>query len=260
MERITGTNLNRFFEFSVGGTDYPQGDAIDPRIFYDHKYGRWVACAADFYNDSGVLLAVSESDDPYGSGGSTWMDDNWYKYIVPMMPSGGKADYPTIGVDDNGVYIVAVEYNGGSKRWTAIPRASLYAGTASNPITASAYTLTSHSYAGGYVMPVINFDDVSSTGPAWLIQSQTTNPSNITDLGLYYAPVTWSGSTASLGSWTRIDTPNHGTAPPGAPKTTRQYYNWNFSHDGRDSEWVSVDVPSRPSEQKRNRGLGSGSS
>ena len=44
------------------------------------------------------------------------------------------------------------------------------------------------------------------------------NTGDITDNGLYYSPITWTGGNASLGAWTRIDTPNCGTPPGTAPQ------------------------------------------
>src|SRR5882672_6937557 len=85
----TTTTLSEFFALTVpSGTyagTYPTVQAVDPRILYDQGSERWIASALD--SSSGhVLLAVSRGSDPVGNGGSTWVSDNWIKYLVPFGP------------------------------------------------------------------------------------------------------------------------------------------------------------------------------
>jgi len=111
------TSLIEFFRLTISsgpyaGT-YPTGSSFDPRIVYDLASQRWIACAGDGGEGVGslnVLLAVSKTSNPVGSGGSTWVADNWTKYLVPTAPCSPHED--RLGVDSNGIYIT-VQISGG---------------------------------------------------------------------------------------------------------------------------------------------------
>jgi hypothetical protein len=140
--KLAGANIFNFFLLTVpsgpyAGT-YPSGGsfyAFDPRIIFDHGSQRWIACAID--NSSGhVLLAVSNGPDPVGDGGQTWVADNWKKYLVPFTNCIA-ADYDTLGVDGNGIYIKVSNCSGGQKKVAALPKLPLTATSRpfSNPST-----------------------------------------------------------------------------------------------------------------------------
>ena len=77
----------------------------DPRIAYDAGEERFVLIASDW--SSRVFLAYSMSSDPMGS---------WFKtsFVVAQGSDAGKfPDYPTLGVDDRGIYTALFMAPGG---------------------------------------------------------------------------------------------------------------------------------------------------
>jgi hypothetical protein len=74
--------------------------AFDPRVTYDASSGRWFAASAD--NAGGpnnFLVAVSKSSDP---------TKGWKAFAVPSDSGGTRwADFPTLGVNREGVYLAA---------------------------------------------------------------------------------------------------------------------------------------------------------
>lgn len=87
---------NAFWTTKVGLTT---GSATytDPRIYYDPLSRRWFAVeiTADPITNNRILIGRSDTADPTG----TW------RGITINSESGRFADYPTLGVDANGVYI-----------------------------------------------------------------------------------------------------------------------------------------------------------
>src|SRR5262249_48734843 len=76
---------------------------FDTRILFDRNSGRWFALAARSLRNDGVhltgndvILAVSRTFDPTGL---------WDQYNLPIGENSAIIDYPTLGVDKNGVYI-----------------------------------------------------------------------------------------------------------------------------------------------------------
>ncbi|MCH8967649.1 MAG: hypothetical protein IIA66_00855, partial [Planctomycetes bacterium] len=103
--RLSSVPLLAFFA-EVHTEDIP----FDPRVVFDHHSGRWVVMAADCRcQPNTIVFAVSLTDDPTGS---------WF---LVGFPAGGFADYPTLGVDADGIYIAA---NIAEKVW-AIEKAPL---------------------------------------------------------------------------------------------------------------------------------------
>src|SRR6266404_3972021 len=77
--------------------------ASDPRIIYDPSVDRWFASAIDYRlsdeSSNRFLVAVSSGSDPAGS----WQGFAFYADPV----AGNLADFPTFGLDTNGVYLAA---------------------------------------------------------------------------------------------------------------------------------------------------------
>ncbi len=89
----------------TAGISMPSGwDVTDPRIIYDPTVQRWFASQVDLdtsgvINTNRILLAVSTTADPTGA---------WNGFALPGTPRGNYfADFPTLGVDAQGVYISA---------------------------------------------------------------------------------------------------------------------------------------------------------
>lgn len=103
--RLGSVRNDSFFAVAQGGTTFPRNGVSDPRILFDPRSGRWFAAIIDFgqpvNHANDAILAVSRTADPTGV---------WDKYVLPVgVPdSGGTGflnDYPTLGLDENGVYV-----------------------------------------------------------------------------------------------------------------------------------------------------------
>ena len=113
--RLLNTSLSSFF--GLGGGSYG-----DPRIAYDEHDDRWVVLATDF--STRVRLAYSTSSDPMGS---------WAKVNVTVsagVDASRWPDYPTLGVDEHGIYTCAYMVgSGGQMSIFAIDKAPLLSGS-----------------------------------------------------------------------------------------------------------------------------------
>lgn len=90
----------------------PDYAVSDPRVIYDPLVQRWFASEVNFHASSGdptleandFLLAVSATSDPTGQ---------WRGFSVQADPNSGYfADFPTLGVDSNAVYLSGDFYFG----------------------------------------------------------------------------------------------------------------------------------------------------
>ena len=83
-------------------------DITDPRIVYDPTVQRWFAAQVDFdpssvINTNRFLLGVSANTDPTGA---------WKAVAIPSDPGGNNfGDFPTFGLDAQGVYLSAVMFD-----------------------------------------------------------------------------------------------------------------------------------------------------
>ncbi|KYK29798.1 hypothetical protein AYK20_00245 [Thermoplasmatales archaeon SG8-52-1] len=80
------------------------GSNGDPRVLYDQYSNRWIVIVCDFTTK--IYLAVSMSDDPTAE---------WFKcdFVVSQGSDIGKwPDYPTLGVDEDGIYTAAYMIGG----------------------------------------------------------------------------------------------------------------------------------------------------
>jgi hypothetical protein len=88
------------------GSFLPESNG-DPRVLYDQYSDRWFVIVADFQTK--IFLAVSTTDDP---------TCEWFKcsFVVSQGSDAGKwPDYPTLGVDENGIYTAAYMVGGSSR-------------------------------------------------------------------------------------------------------------------------------------------------
>ncbi len=97
---------NTFFQNALnnggGGTVV---DTFDPRLVYDHDSNRWFATAVDERNaiTSSIMLAVSDSTDP---------TSGWTGFRMDADSADTRwADFPTLGLDADGVYVSANMFN-----------------------------------------------------------------------------------------------------------------------------------------------------
>ena len=140
----------------------------DPRIIYDHHCQRWIACMAD--RTAQVLrLAVSHSADPSG------LLVNWNRYTVAVTEPGlPLVDYPTLGVDQNGVYIVVHLYSNqgvpvsARQKVVAIRKQGNCLGSISPGDIHIVPTLNSP-YQKLILQPAVNFDAIGSDAIVWFV-------------------------------------------------------------------------------------------
>ncbi len=150
---------------STNGINFGPNDAVsDPRVIYDPASDRWFAsqvrfdgAASDPTRESDYfLLGVSDSDDPSGS---------WHVFTFLAAPGAIRfADFPTLGVDSNAVYLSGDMYSAGTNSLgsslTMIPKADLLA----NPPTVDNrvfFGVTNYATRGAVLQPVTCLDGSS---------------------------------------------------------------------------------------------------
>jgi hypothetical protein len=202
--RLSHVTLTSFLTMNYGGTTYPRSYAFDPRIVYDRRSARWFATALEYNSGSAnhAILAVSRTSNPSGT---------WDKYLIQIGRTGNFTDYPTLGVDGNGVYIPVTFFAGTStkKIITATRKASLIA---SSPYLDTVYSSpdTQEFYATPYA--AFSLDATPSDGPAWFVGS---NPSVYRDMRI--SSLTWPTSGApTFSAVTNLSLPTF-AQPPTAP-------------------------------------------
>ena len=145
----------------------PDSGVSDPRVIYDPISQRWFASQVDYdatapsgdptFEANDFLLAVSAGSDPSGT---------WHGFMFQADPdSGNFADFPTLGVDSNGVYLAGDFFYGSDNPigpgLVSIPKADLLAGT---PTIANRtwFGVMDDSVRGQVLQPVICLDGSSS--------------------------------------------------------------------------------------------------
>jgi len=148
-----------------GLTFAPSDMVSDPRVIYDPVSQRWFASQVDY--DGSVadptlesdyyLLAVSDNDDPTGA---------WQVFTFLADPEFGNfADFPTLGVDANAVYLAGNMFYGENNSFgtslTMLPKADLLA---SPPVITNRVFFGTLTYAdrGAVLQPVTCLDGSSS--------------------------------------------------------------------------------------------------
>src|SRR5215471_11317164 len=143
------------------GVTMPSGDfGATPRIVFDWDSQRRVAAMVDVpanYLNNRFLLAISATNDPTGSwGGAAFVADPANGYF---------ADFPTLGIDANGVYLGADMFNGQNvavgSTLVSIPKNGLL----TNPPSLTGRTsfgLLSYSNYGAVLQPAVTMGAASS--------------------------------------------------------------------------------------------------
>lgn len=145
----------------------------DPRVIYDPSSQRWFASQIDIdvltqvldnmLGANHFLLAVSATSDPTGQ---------WHGVLFDSDPDNGNfADFPTLGLDNQGVYLAGDMYDGTSDPNAAVPlgptlvsfpKADLLLPTP-NFTNRTWFGIMDYAQRGDVLQPAITFDD-SSTG------------------------------------------------------------------------------------------------
>lgn len=145
--------------WSRAGYTVPRNwDITDPRIVYDPTVQRWFAAQIDFdpsgfVNTNDFLLAVSATADPTGS---------WKAVTIPADPGGNdSADFPTLGLDSQGVYLSADMFdaagNFAGPTVVSIPKAGLL-GPVPNVSNRTWFGVMSYATRGHILQPAVRVD------------------------------------------------------------------------------------------------------
>ncbi len=151
--RVQTSTLNDFWR-NAGVT--PAGSfAFDPRVLYDASSGRWFAASVDNpgNNPNNFLVAVSNSSDP---------TQGWKAFAIPSDSAKSRwADFPTLGVNRDGVYLAANMFPITASFATSVlvlPKADLIGGTVAQR---TLFENVSPGSTGSTIQPVT---DPKSTG------------------------------------------------------------------------------------------------
>lgn len=190
---IADSSLDSFWT-SAGAS--PTNYAFDPRVTYDPDSGRWFAVSVDNAGDpNSFLLAVSKSSDP---------TEGWTAFKIDSDSDDSHwADFPTLGVDADGVYICANMFDapGGAANPTtvtivAIPKDDL---VAANPTVSNAtkFENLDRSDVGWSIQPAVSGEPSDLTEPLLAVDADYFSLLNRTN-------IEWSDSTPSLSATTDI--------------------------------------------------------
>jgi len=182
-DKTHGTNVQRIADWkfwqNAGLSAISSGTGLaDPRIIYDPVSQRWFATMVDFdANAAGLgedytleandfLLAVSTNSDPRSFPNSSGSGaGSWHGFIFQADPdSGAFADFPTMGLDGEGVRISGDMFHGMDNpvgaALVSIPKADLITNT---PTIANLtwFGVMSHADRGQVLQPVTCFDGTS---------------------------------------------------------------------------------------------------
>jgi hypothetical protein len=189
-----------FFHLQEGGMDYPTGgEVLDPRILYDHERNRWIACGLDARGSDDVLLAVSDGHSPVPLD-----DSNWTKHRVHVARTSDFADFPTLGLDANGVYVSVVYISSRSNVVVAIDKDLLYQGT----YQAWTFPLESVAPYLRCVQPAVNFDTPMVGNYAWFVAKGVRTEDPYQGGPILYRRLQWIGGVPDLeDTWLEVTEP-----------------------------------------------------
>ncbi|RYG85239.1 MAG: hypothetical protein EON59_12625, partial [Alphaproteobacteria bacterium] len=157
--------------FANSGTPGLTGTAGDPRIMFNADMNRWVTIAFGA-NTKDIQIGVSDTDNALGS----WKAVRFEGYAGLPNVGGGIADYPTLAMDGNAIYIGTNDFapnapgGGATFKGTTlnvIPIDSIFA--ASGPSVANMKKFVSPLSAGfagegGYAIQGVNSSAADGTG------------------------------------------------------------------------------------------------
>jgi hypothetical protein len=149
--RVQSASLDQFWT-DAGATVH--GQLADPRILFDPFSRRWFASTPSFNFGNGpddLLLAVSKGSDP---------TQGWAGFTIPFAsPVGTFVDFPTLGLDRDGVYL----FTNGTV--LVVPKSDLLAAT---PTVAHAVLVQSRDLLtpnGTKVQPIVSMDNAGLPEP-----------------------------------------------------------------------------------------------
>jgi len=185
--RVVNITLNSLF-----GTT---GSPGDPRVLFDTHSQRWFVIATNFSNR--IYLAVSRTPDPTGTFFTTSFNP------IAGVDAGKFPDYPTMGVDQNGLYFGVAMFGGSTTKTVfALDKAPLIA----SPPSLGTVTAFRGIAWQGAIQPCVTY---GTPGVEYLIGRRSS-----TSLSLFrVSPPLTSPSFTDLGN---VSVPSNST-PPDAP-------------------------------------------
>ena len=204
--RLSHVSLDSFFTLTIGPTIYPRNGSFDPRVLFDRRSGRYFATTTERGaidgRQNGIVLAVSRTSDATGV---------WDKYFLDVGdPKNGNityfTDYPTLGVDDNGVYLgMRMFPSAGNSvaKIVATAKASLLAPA---PSLSTVFQFNNITDMYSTPQPAVNFGVVAAGAPAFFVASSSSVYADV-----HYRTLTWSGGTPTLSGTTVLSTPSFAT-------------------------------------------------
>ncbi len=138
----------------------------DQRVLFDHYTNRWVVIGFGDTNNK-INIAVSKTADASGLWGSTQ---------VTVLPS-GTADYPTLAMDDKGVYIGTNNFTPGftGTSLLSIPKTSLFGAIASTAGMTTFNTPLAGTDRGFAIQAALNWQGNASNTTAVIADSRDFN-------------------------------------------------------------------------------------
>src|SRR3954451_17608804 len=158
------------FWTSALGSD--PGGLSDPRILYDPASQRWFATmiTTDQATNNKILFARSNTSDP----------TQGFKAVAYTTTNGRFADFPTLGLDANGVYVGTNNFNAAgttlrSLALYSVPKADLLAATPTlSRLTTSHNALSTTTY-GFTFQAVDNFGPKSPSDPEVIVSTPNSS-------------------------------------------------------------------------------------
>ena len=208
-DKVTGnvvaSSTDRIF-WSAGGISFaPDIEVSDPRVLFDPLSQRWFASGLDLrrstFEENRLLLGVSKTSNPL---------DGWNTLAFDPDPATSFfSDFPTLGINANGVYLGANYFDLGAtavvgKTVVAIPKLDLLSVTPT-VTNRTGFGLLSATVGGLTIQPSVNFDPTATQehllgqGPLILRQLRVTGIDNASGPG-----------PATLGSTTNLSVPSYG--------------------------------------------------
>src|SRR3954468_7987546 len=158
------------FWTSALGSD--PGGLSDPRILYDPASQRWFATmiTTDQSTNNKILFARSNSSDP----------TQGFKAVSYTTTNGRFADFPTLGLDANGVYVGTNNFNAAgtalrSLALYSVPKADLLAATPSLARLTTSHNALSTTTYGFTFQAVNNFGPKASSDPEVIVSTPNSS-------------------------------------------------------------------------------------
>lgn len=197
---VVASSTDRVF-WSGGGIAFaPDIEVSDPRVLFDPLSQRWFASGLDLrrstFGENRLLLGISKTSNPLNGWNTIAFD--------PDPDTSNFSDFPTLGIDANGVYLGANFFNVGAtavvgKTVVSIPKLDLLSVT---PTVANrtGFGLLSATTGGLTIQPAVNFaasatqEHLLGQGPILLHQLRTTGIDNAAGPG----PATLGATTSAV--------------------------------------------------------------